>query len=105
MAERVTILAVDRANSGVRYYDERDKKNIMDFLNAVKKSVIDDQSSKRIKSSGRSAKSLLVGANQTTAYLSGDAYFQQQIVGRRPGKFPPISAIMDWIKEKKITPK
>jgi hypothetical protein len=105
MAERITILSVDRANSGVRYYDERDKKNIMEFLNAVRRSIIDDQLTKKIYSSGKSAKSLLVGANQTTAYLSGDAYFQQQILGRRPGKFPPVQAIMDWIKEKGIQPR
>lgn len=105
MADRITILSIDRAQSGVRYYDERDKKNILDFLNAVRRSIIDDQLTKKIHSSGKSASSLQVGANRTTGYLTGSAYFQQQVLGRRPGKFPPISAIMDWIKEKGIQPR
>jgi len=40
---------------------------------------------------------------RTTARLSGLKYTEQLVFGRKPGKFPPIKAIEQWIIDKGIT--
>lgn len=80
-------------------------KSISKLLTEIKKAYIADQEAKGIRSSGASAKSLRTKANPTSGTLTGSAYFYQQMHGRRPGKFPPISEILEWIKIKGITPR
>lgn len=76
------------------------KEAINKFLKAVRKGIIDDQSGKGIKTTGQSARSLSIQELRAGGQLVGDDYFQQQITGRRPGKFPPLQPIMDWITKK-----
>ena len=78
---------------------------ISKLLDEVKKSYIEDQAAKGIRSSGASAKSLKTHPKPTGGTLTGSAYFYQQMHGRKPGKFPPVSDILEWIKTKGITPK
>jgi len=78
------------------------KEAITVFLKAVRAGIVADQDEKGIRSSGESAKSLVIQDLRAGGQLVGSDYFQQQIAGRRPGKFPPIDAIMDWIDRKSI---
>jgi hypothetical protein len=71
------------------------------FLNKVRLAYVDDQKAKGIVSSGKSAESLKTTVSPTLGQLLGAAYFTQQKLGRRPGKFPPIEAIIQWLKDKK----
>ena len=83
---------------------EANKQAIFSVLEIIRKRIIDDQSAKKIKSSGASAQSLQIQEINRGGQLVGDDYFQQQIAGRRPGKFPPIKAILSWIDEKGLNP-
>lgn len=78
---------------------------ISKLLDEVKKAYIEDQEAKGIRSSGKSAKSIRKESKPTSGTLTGASYFYQQKHGRRPGKFPSVSDIMDWIKIKGITPR
>ena len=75
------------------------------LLNDIREAIIQDQKEKGIRSSGKSAESLQISVDGNTGTLSGAKYFIQQTVGRKPGKFPPIDDILDWIRAKKITPR
>jgi len=75
------------------------------LLNDIREAIIQDQKDKGIRSSGKSAESLAISVDGNTGTLSGAKYFVQQTLGRKPGKFPPIDDILDWIRAKKITPR
>jgi len=80
-------------------------QSIETLLNGVREAYISDQAAKGIKASGKSAASLRIEVTENQGTLYGSSYFYQQKHGRRPGKFPPIDDILDWIREKRITPK
>lgn len=79
-------------------------KAISKLLDEVKKAYIEDQESKGIRASGKSAKSIKKHVKPTEGTLTGAKYFFQQRHGRKPGRFPPIDSIIDWIRAKRITP-
>ena len=74
------------------------------YFEAVIKDLRGDQSAKGMVASGNSADSLTYGTDSTGGQLTGSDYFFWQIVGRRPGKFAPPDAILQWIRDKGITP-
>lgn len=80
------------------------KKPISELLDEVRKAYIDRQREQGIRASGESADTLRPDPKQTSGALYGARYFTQQKLGRRPGKFPPISDILDWIRYKGIQP-
>lgn len=80
------------------------KEVIFSVLEVIRRRIISDQESKGIRSSGKSAKSLAIFNISKGGELRGDDYFQQQISGRRPGRFPPIKNILEWIDAKGISP-
>jgi len=55
-----------------------------------------------MRSSGQWAKSLEVQATEFSGIILGLPYTQQLATGRKPGKFPPIKSIEEWILEKPI---
>lgn len=61
-----------------------------------------DQQAKDITASGASAETLGVVMQPDGGDITGARYFYQQIHGRRPGKFPPIQNIIEWIETKGI---
>lgn len=73
-------------------------KLLKGYITAVKA----DQESKGIKSSGSSAASLRAEINDNGGAVYGSKYFYQQKHGRKPGKYPPIEDILNWIKAKGI---
>ena len=75
------------------------------LLNKVRDAYIQEQKDKGIRSSGKSAESLKITIDENSGFLTGSKYFIQQTVGRKPGKFPPIDDILDWIRAKKISPR
>jgi len=75
------------------------------LLDGVRESYIKDQKDKGIRSSGKSAASLRIEAKEMSGTVYGAKYFVQQTVGRKPGKFPPIDSILDWIRAKRISPR
>jgi len=80
-------------------------QSIETLLNGVRQAYIDDQKAKGIRSSGKSAQSLKTRVDENSGTLTGARYFYQQKYGRKPGRFPPIDDILDWIREKRITPR
>lgn len=52
--------------------------------------------------SGRLAASVKVEDTAAGGMVTANSYLEQVIYGRGPGKFPPISAIESWIKDKGI---
>lgn len=75
------------------------------LLNDIREAYIQEQKDKGIRASGKSAESLKITVDANSGQLSGAKYFIQQTVGRKPGKFPPIDDILDWIRVKRISPK
>ncbi len=82
---------------------EANKQAIFRTLEVIRRKILGDQKTKRIYSSGKSARSLQIIEVNRGGQLVGEDYFQQQITGRRPGKFPPIQPIMDWIDAKGLS--
>lgn len=77
-------------------------QSISILLDGVRQAYVDDQKAKGIRASGKSADSLRIEIKENSGTLYGAGYFYQQKFGRKPGKFPPISSILDWIKTKGI---
>lgn len=61
-----------------------------------------DQDLKKITASGASAQSLNVDMNSSGGDVLGSSYIYFQIFGRKPGSFPPIQSILEWIDAKHI---
>lgn len=80
-------------------------QSLSQLLDGVKKAYKQDQIDKGIRASGKSAKSIRKASKATEGQLTGSKYFFEQKHGRRPGKFPPISEILNWIRDKSITPR
>jgi hypothetical protein len=74
------------------------------YFDKVIKDLKGDQVSKGIKATGDSAASLKYKAEELKGTLTGSNYFYWQIVGRRPGKFAPPDAILQWMADKGIKP-
>ena len=79
--------------------------SISTLLDGVRDAYIKDQKDKGIYSSGKSASSIRKDVEETSGQLFGDGYFYQQRHGRKPGKFPPIDDMLNWIRAKGITPR
>lgn len=77
-------------------------KPISELLDGVRKAIQEDQIDKGIRSSGKSSASLRIEVKENSGALYGSKYFHQQFHGRKPGKFPPIDDILDWIRVKGI---
>lgn len=80
-------------------------KPISELLDGVRKAYQEDQIAKGMRASGQSSASLRTEVKETEGTLYGAKYFFQQKHGRKPGKFPPISDILDWIRIKGIQPR
>lgn len=68
----------------------------------IKQDLIDKHNQLGMRASGDWANSLHVEAKGLTATIFGNSYTEQLVNGRGPGKFPPISAITQWISDKNI---
>lgn len=68
----------------------------------LKQDLIKAYDAKGMRASGNFAETLEVKVQGLTAQLWGEDYAQQLETGRKSGKFPPINAIEQWIKDKGI---
>lgn len=68
----------------------------------LKDDLIKAYDAKGMRASGKFAETLEVKVQGLTAQLWGEDYAQQLETGRKSGKFPPINAIEQWIKDKGI---
>ena len=68
----------------------------------LKKDLIIAYDAKGMRASGKFADTLEVQVSGFTARLFGENYSQQLETGRKAGRFPPINAIEQWIKDKGI---
>lgn len=69
----------------------------------LKADLIIAYDAKGMRASGKFAESLeVIIVNENKAQLWGEDYSQQLETGRRAGRFPPISAIEQWIRDKGI---
>ncbi len=78
------------------------QESISLFLNSVAEALKQDQASKDMRASGASAASLREESNNEGSSLWGSNYWQFQITGRGPGKFPPIENILAWLATRNI---
>mgnify|MGYP003654729644 FL=1 len=58
---------------------------------------------KGMRASGKWADSLEVESSPLSGVITGLDYSQQLETGRKAGRFPPISSIEDWIRDKGIS--
>ena len=65
-------------------------------LNELKKEIENDMSSKGLNNTKSAVNSLEVKGNT----LWGNSYIYFLDKGRRPGKFPPVNAMRDWVRSK-----
>jgi hypothetical protein len=68
----------------------------------LKKDLIIAYDAKGMRASGKFADTLEVQVTGLNAKLFGEDYSQQLETGRKAGRFPPINAIEQWIKDKGI---
>lgn len=68
----------------------------------LKKDLIIAYDAKGMRASGKFADTLEVEVKGLTAKLFGEDYSQQLETGRKAGRFPPINAIEQWIKDKGV---
>lgn len=68
----------------------------------LKADLIQAYDAKGMRASGKFADSLEVVVNGLNAKLMGENYAEQLEFGRKAGKFPPVSLIEQWIKDKGI---
>lgn len=73
-------------------------------FNSIETDLISEHLRLGMKSSGKWVNSLSVEVKETgtalfEAYIVAPGYTQQLIHGRKPGKFPPIKEIENWIKK------
>lgn len=79
------------------------KDILIQEFESIKTDIIDLYDQKKMRASGNFAESLEVVMNgETSVKLLGNDYAVQLEQGRKPGKFPPIKAIEQWIKDKGI---
>lgn len=71
----------------------------------LKDDLIKAYDAKGMRASGKFAETLEVKVQGLTAQLWGEDYSQQLETGRKSGRFPPIDAIEQWIKDKGIANK
>jgi hypothetical protein len=77
------------------------EQSILKFLTRYAESLTKQQRDKGVVNTGASAESLKATAREFYGALSGYSYWYQQRYGRRPGKMPPVDAIIEWIKTKR----
>lgn len=65
-------------------------------LNTLKENIQREMSSKNLDNTGEASNSLEVKGNQ----LLGNDYIYYLDQGRRPGKFPPVQNLRDWVRSK-----
>ena len=70
----------------------------------LKVDLIKAYDAKGMRSSGKWADALEVESSPLSGVITGLSYSQQLETGRKAGRFPPISSIEDWIRDKGITP-
>lgn len=78
---------------------------IENLLEGIRKAYQQDQIDKGILASGKSSASMRKEVKPNSGALYGAKYFFQQRFGRRPGKFPPLDDILNWIREKGVSPR
>lgn len=78
-------------------------ETIAKFFKRMSDAYVIDQQSKGMYASGVSAKELRVITEPEGGKLFGKSYWHFQKVGRKPGGFPPIDTILQWIRDKRIT--
>ena len=74
-------------------------------FNLIKEDLIKKHVELGMKSSGEWINSLEVFSTNERGKITGKEYTNQLVRGRKPGKFPPIDAIKNWIVDKGIVNK
>ena len=78
------------------------QQSISELLDGIKEAYKKDLIDKGLRSSGKSSASLRTEVNENSGTLYGAKYIYQLKHGRKPGKFPPIDEILNWIRTKGI---
>lgn len=80
------------------------RTSVQEFLQKIADAIKQDQESKGITASGRSAQSLRIEVSDNGGKLFSEDYLKYQQTGRGPGLPPPIQSIEQWIVSKGIRP-
>lgn len=75
------------------------------FLEAVRNDIIQEHIAQGQRVTGKTLESLEISVNDIKGTLSAAGYIGVLEDGRRPGKFPPISKMAQWIQDRGIVPK
>ena len=83
---------------------EQDRIDLYNFLEEVRTDFISQYNAKGMRASGYAADSLRVENKQKPRLVGAEYWaFLFSGQGRRPGRFPPVQNIIDWIEDKGIT--
>jgi hypothetical protein len=81
------------------------REALTQFLEHIRNEIIQEHIRQGQRVTGKTLESLEISVNDTTGTLSAAGYIGVLEDGRRPGKFPPVSKIEQWIKDRGIIPK
>jgi len=82
---------------------EANKEAIFSTLEIIRRRIVGDMNSNNRNASKKFINSLDIKEIKTGGQLVGEDYAQQLITGRKPGKFPPIKPILQWIDDKGLS--
>lgn len=71
---------------------------------ALRERIIKNSMAAGQRASGDTYKSMGIQSDETSSSLYGKGFFAVLETGRKPGKQPPITSILQWIKSKGVVP-
>jgi len=84
-------------------YNYNESQSILQkHMEEIKHDLIAKYRELGMKASGQWEESLEVKVERLSGTILGEPYTEQLVNGRAPGKFPPISAIRQWVIDKGI---
>ena len=82
---------------------EANKEAIFSVLEVIRRRIVGDMNSNNRNASKKFIRSLEIKELRDGGQIVGEDYAQQLIAGRKPGKFPPIKPIIQWIEDKGLS--
>lgn len=82
---------------------EANKEAIFSVLEVIRRRIVGDMNSNNRNASKKFIRSLYIKELRNGGQIVGEDYAQQLVAGRKPGKFPPIKPIQQWIKDKGLS--
>ena len=83
--------------------NELSREMVEDFLEELRDKQLEVHDREKMRASGRTRETFTVLMEKDKGTLFGPAHIRQLEQGRRPGNMPPVSSILEWIRNKGIS--